>query len=382
MLLNVEDHRRRARRVLPRFVFDYIDAGADDGACMTRNRARLDACVLTPRVLRDTTRITSNVTLFGQSWRHPVGIGPTGLNGLLRPGADAALARAAADAGLPFILSTASNQRLESVCDAARETSCDANVWLQLYVMQDRSIAEQLVHRARSADVKALVLTVDVAVSGNRERDRRNGFVLPLRPSLRLALDLLRHPVWSLRMARSGTPRFANLVADPQARLSAQAQAALLSRAMDRSLDWDALRWLRSLWSGPLLVKGLLHPDDARLALQHGIDGIIVSNHGGRQLDSAPATIDALPAIADALQGRIPLLMDSGIRRGADVLRALSLGADAVLIGRPVLYGLAHGGMAGAQAVLRLLLQEMELAQTLLGVAHAGSWKPGVADRR
>lgn len=365
-LLNLEDHRRAARRVLPRFVFEYVDGAADDEACLARNRRDLDAITLTPRVLRDTSLTDTSVTLFGSTWRYPFAVAPTGLNGLVRPGGDALIAAAAAAMGVPFTLSTASNQRLESV----RQAAPTGAQWLQLYVMQDRSIAEQLVARAATANYQALVLTVDVPLSGNRERDSRNGFKLPMRPTPTLAWDVMSHPHWALRQALGGAPTFANLVADPATKLSAQAQAALLARAMDRTLVWESLCWLRSIWPGPLLLKGLLHPADVALALHHGVDGLIVSNHGGRQLDAAPSAISALPAVVDAVQGRIPVLMDSGIRRGTDVARALALGAKAVFIGRPVLYGLACAGQAGTQAVLHLLGEELERCMALLGATN------------
>lgn len=372
MLLNVDDYRRAARRILPGFVFDYVDGAADDQRCLARNRLDLDAIPLTPRVLRDTSSIDTSVEIFGTRWRYPFAIAPTGLNGLIRPGGDAALACAAAALGVPFTLSTASNQRLEVVHRGAP----NGQQWLQLYVMQDRSIAEQLVRRAKQSGTQALVLTVDVPASGNRERDVRNGFSLPLRPTAKLAWDLASHPRWSLRMARSGPPQFANLVADPEAVLSAQAQAALLSRAMDRSLVWNSLQWLRGIWDGPLLVKGVLHPHDAALALRHGVDGLIVSNHGGRQLDASPSAIGALPAIVQAVQGQIPVFMDSGVRRGADVARALALGARAVFVGRPVLYGLATSGQAGAEAVLQILARELTLCMTLLGASQVQDLVP------
>ena len=373
LLLNVEDHRRAAKRALPGFVFDYVDGAAEDQLCLARNRRDLDAISLVPRVLRDTRTIDTSVEVFGARWRYPFAIAPTGLNGLVRPGGDVALARAAAAMGVPFTQSTASNQRLETVRHAAPE----ALQWLQLYVMQDRSIAEQLVKRARVAGTQALVLTVDVPVSGNREKDARNGFSLPMRPTAKLAWDLVSHPRWSLRMARSGSPTFANLVEDPMAVLSAQAQAALLSRAMDRALVWDSLQWLRGLWDGPLLIKGLLHPQDAALALRHGVDGLIVSNHGGRQLDAAPSAIDALPAVVEAVNGQIPVFMDSGVRRGSDVAKALSLGARAVFVGRPVLYGLASTGQTGAEAVLQILARELTLCMTLLGASQVRDLMPG-----
>lgn len=363
MALNIEDHRRTARRVLPRFVFEYVDGAADDEVCLARNRRDLDNTTLTPRVLRDTSRIDTSIEVFGSTWRHPFAVAPTGLNGLVRPGGDALIAAAA---GVPFTLSTASNQRLEDVHQAAP----GGEQWLQLYVMQDRCIAEQLVARAATANYRALVLTVDVPVSGHRERDARNGFKLPMRPTPGLAWDVISHPRWALRQALGGAPKFVNLVADPKAKLSAQAQAALLARAMDRTLVWDSLRWLRSIWKGPLLLKGLLHPADAALTLEHGVDGVIVSNHGGRQFDAAPSAINALPAVVNAVQGRVPVFMDSGVRRGSDVARALALGARAVFIGRPVLYGLAGEGQAGALAVLRLLGEEFERCMVLLGAAR------------
>lgn len=367
--LTVNDWREAARRVLPRFVFEYVDGAAEDELGLVRNRDALDAVTLAPRVLRDTRQIDPSITLLGQTWAQPFGIAPTGLNGLLRPGGDLMGAAAAQAMGVPFVLSTASNERLEAV----RVAAPNGQLWLQLYVMEDRRIAEQLLRRARLARFDVLVLTVDVAVSGLRERDVRNGFKLPFKPTPSLALDLLRHPAWSMRIAAGGAPKFANLVENPEARMSAQAQAALLARAMDRSLDWASLRWLRQHWDGPLILKGILHPDDARRAQEEGVDALIVSNHGARQLDLAPASITQLPAIVDAVHGRLPVLMDSGIRRGADVARALALGAQAVLIGRPVLYGLAVDGQAGVQHVLQTLAEELERTLVLLGEANVGS---------
>jgi (S)-mandelate dehydrogenase len=367
MLLNVEDYRARAKRSLPRFVFDYLDGGADDERCLTRNRSALEGICLQPRCLHDVSRIDTSVSLFGQTWKLPIAVAPTGFNGLLRPGGDVALACAAARAGIPFTLSTASNERIETVGRAAAGIK-----WFQLYVMGDRQVAEQMIARARQAGFSALVLTVDVPVSGNRERDVRNGFQLPFRPSAATLLNLCLHPRWLARLVLHGMPGFVNLAASEDGAASAQAQAALLSRAMDRALVWDSLKWLRTHWDGPILLKGLLSPQDAKLALRHGVDGIIVSNHGGRQLDAAPATIEVLPAIADAVEERVPLLVDSGFRRGGDIVKALGLGARAVLVGRPVLYGLASGGEVGAGAVLAILASELERSMTLIGAASIG----------
>lgn len=367
-LLNVEDYRRRARSALPRLVFDYIDGGAEDERCMQRNRDALEALPLIPECLRDTSKVDIGIELFGRRWRAPFAIAPIGLAGLVRPRADALLAAAAQAAGVPFILSTASNTRIEDVRNAAP----DAALWMQLYVMGERAIAERIVRRARNAGFEALVLTVDVPVSGLRERDLRHGFRVPMRLTPGTVLDMARHPAWLLRLAGSGMPQFANLLPDEDdgAPVSAQTQAALLSRAMDRALTWDSLGWLRRLWDGPLLVKGLLGAEDARRALRHGADGIVVSNHGGRQLDAAPATIAALPAMLDAVGGRIPVLVDSGMRRGSDIVKALALGASAALVGRAPVYGLACGGEQGALSVLQLLAQETERTMTLLGTSR------------
>ena len=367
MKLNTHDHRLHAGRFLPRFVRDYVDGGAEDERCLQRNIDDLARLHLVPGVLRDTRRADTGITLFGQRWAMPAGIAPIGLSGLVRPEGDLLMARAAAAAGVPFVLSTASNARLEAVRAAALERNPQAVQWMQLYVMSDRTIAEQIVRRARHAGYSALVLTVDVAVSGMRERDVRNGFKLPFRLTPSTLMDLALHPGWSLRMARKGPPSFVNLTESTDSGSSAQAQAALLSRSMDRSLAWEHLDWLRRLWDGPLILKGVLGPADAERAVQHGIDGIVVSNHGGRQLDASPSTISVLPRIVDAVGGRIPVLVDSGFRRGSDVVKALAAGATAAFVGRPAVWGMAAGGEAGAQAVLATLAQEIERTMILIG---------------
>lgn len=364
-MLNVEDFRRQARRRLPRFVFDYVDGAAEDERCLQRNRNDLEVLHLLPTCLRDTSTVDMSLELFGRRWNAPLGVAPVGFNGLVRPGGDVLLARAAAAAGLPFVLSTASNARLEAV----REAASDGVQWLQLYVMGDRTIAEQLVRRAAGAGYGALVLTVDVPVSGRRERDVRNGFRLPFRPTARTLLDLASRPRWSLRMLRSGAPAFVNLAESEDKAASPQLQAALLARSMDRRLVWESLGWLRRLWSGPLLIKGLLHPQDARQAVLHGADGLIVSNHGGRQLDAAPSTISMLPRVVEAVGDRIPVFIDGGFRRGSDVVKALALGARAAFVGRAPVWGLAADGERGVEAVLRLMTEETERTMTLIGAA-------------
>lgn len=376
MLSTLENHRRKARHVLPAFVFDFIDGGAERETCLRANQADFQRIRLTPRILRDTRGVNSSVEVLGSTWRQPYAVAPMGLNGLLRPGGDGMLAQAAAHGGVPFILSTASNQRVEAVRAAAPA----GELWLQLYVLEDRRLAEQLLRRARASDYRALVLTVDVPVGGHRWRDTHNGFGVPLRITPRLAWDIARHPSWALRQLRGGPPRFVNLQADPSERPSAQAQASLLARNMDRSLTWDSLRWLRGIWDGPLLLKGVLHPEDAKLAVKHGVDGIVVSNHGGRQLDAAPSTISVLPKIVESVHDRIPVLLDGGVRGGIDIIRAQSMGARAVLIGRPMLYGLAGSGQAGVRDVMRLFADEYERDMTLLGLTDPRALNPGLTD--
>jgi (S)-mandelate dehydrogenase len=365
--LSIDDFARLAQRSVPRFVFDYVEGGAEDERCCRRNLEDLADLTLLPQQLRDTRRLDLSVTLFGRRWSAPFGIAPVGLAGLIRPQGDLQLARAAAAHGVPFVLSTASSARLEQV----RQAAPGAILWQQLYVMSDRTIAERLVRRAREASFEALVLTVDVPVGGHRRRDVRNGFGLPLRPTRALLLDALLRPGWSLRMLRGGLPTFPNL-SDAGMAQPAQASASLLAREMDRGLTWESLAWLRRLWDGPLLLKGVLHPDDAHRALRHGVDGLIVSNHGGRQLDAAPSTISSLPAIAATVAGRVPVLVDSGFRRGSDVVKARALGAQAVLLGRAPLYGLCHDGERGAGAVLDFLAQDLARNMILLGLSDPG----------
>ena len=360
---SIEEYRRLACQSLPRFVFDYIDGGADHEDCLARNISDLQKIHLLPSCLRDTRALDTTIEVFGRRWAAPFGIAPTGLNGLIRPHGDVMLAKAAARAGLPFVLSTASNARLEAIHCAA---PAGLN-WLQIYVMSDRSISEQIVRRALKKDFGALVLTVDVPTNGNRRRDIRNGFRLPFRPGIRTLLSMARHPGWLLRMARHGVPAFVNLTEVEDATTAATLGAALLAREMDRGLVWESLSWLRRIWPGPLVLKGILHPDDARKAVHHGIDGLLVSNHGGRQLDAAPSTIAALAPIVDAIGARVPVFVDSGFRSGGDIVKALALGARAVFIGRPAVYGLAYGAEEGVTEVLTLLITELARTMTLLG---------------
>ncbi|MBL8492611.1 MAG: alpha-hydroxy-acid oxidizing protein [Rhodocyclaceae bacterium] len=358
-----------ARRRLPRFVFDYVEGGAEDESALARNAAALARLRLRPRVLRDVSCRSQAVRLLGQELPSPLLVAPTGLNGLVRRDGDVALARAAAAHGLPFVLSSAATTRLEEVAERA-----GGDLWFQLYVLSARHFAESLMARARAAGYRVLVLTVDVPVSGARERDQRNGFRMPFRLTPSLALDACRRPAWCLDFLRGGMPELANLKSEGAGDL--EAQAALLARQMDTSLAWESLAWVRDHWPGRVLLKGVLDPEDADRAMAAGLDGVIVSNHGGRQLDAAPATIEALPGVVAAVAGRGAVLVDSGFRRGADVLKAVALGADAVLLGRATLYGLAAAGEAGAAAVIALLKAEIDRNLALLGCASLGELGP------
>ena len=367
MLAAVADYRALARRRLAKVAFDYLDLGAEDGAAIARNRAAFDRVRFMPRVLRDVAELDCGVPLLGVSQAAPVIVGPPGLNGLYWPRAEEALARASQRAGVPFVLSTASTSLLEDVRAAS-----DGALWLQLYVQEDRAIAQDLMRRAAARGYTTLMLTVDTPVHGKRDHDTRNGFRMPLPLTPRLLWDVARHPRWCVRMLRQGgAPQLVNLARSAGVAPRLSNQAAALSRRMDRRLTWDAFEWLREHWRGKVLVKGLLAVADAELALRHGADGIVLSNHGGRQLEAVPSALEVLPAVREAVGSRLEILVDGGVRRGADIAKARALGASAVLLGRAPLYGLAARGEAGVDEVLCLLREEFETTLRLLGLTSA-----------
>ncbi|WP_089173088.1 alpha-hydroxy-acid oxidizing protein [Bosea sp. AS-1] len=357
-LVNVEDYRAAARRRLPRFVFDYLDGGAEDEIALRRNRAAFEDPILTPRVLNPVAQRDQSVGWLGKRLPTPIVIAPTGLNGLFWHEGDLKLARAARRLGIPFTLSTASNASIEQVA------ATGAEFWFQLYVMH-RALADELVDRAFAAGASQLVLTVDVPVGGKRERDLRNRFVMPFRLRPDTLLDIACHPRWLWSVGRHGAPAMGNL--GGAASKDPNVQAALLSRNMDASFSWDDLARLRDRWPRPLLVKGILHPADIRRAAEIGVDGIVLSNHGGRQLDAAPAPLSQLE---EAVSPGLPILLDSGIRRGTDIVKARLAGADAVMIGRAALYGLAVGGEDGVVEVVKLLQSEIDRTQALMGLPN------------
>jgi (S)-mandelate dehydrogenase len=360
--LNIADLRTVARRRLPRVVFDYIDGAVEDERGLAHNRAAFERIRIVPRYLVDVDTRDLTTTLFGRRYALPFGIGPTGLSNLAWPGADAALARTAAAADVPFVLSTAGTTSIETICTEAPE-----HAWFQLYLPKDPAAREDLVRRADAAGAHALMVTVDIPLPAKRERDIRNGFMLPLKPSLGLALDGATHPGWSLQLLRHGMPNFENLkpYSTPGAKVATL--AGYISSQLTGAVSWATIDWLREAWKKPLLIKGIQSVDDARLAVEHGLDGIVISNHGGRQLDAAPAPIEVLPAIRAAVGDRLTLILDSGVRRGADVAKALALGADYVLVGRATLYGVAAAGERGAAAALGFLRDEFDRCLAQIG---------------
>jgi (S)-mandelate dehydrogenase len=356
--INVEDFREQARRRLPRTVFDYLEGGAGNDRGLETNRAAFDRFELVPKRFRNVSVRSSAIELFGATLAAPFFIAPTGLNGLLWPDGDIALARAAAAAGVPFVLSTPSQCSIEEV--AAKASGA---LWFQLYVV-DRALADALVARAWTAGYRTLMLTVDVPASPKRERDLHNGFSFPMRATPRTIAESLAHPRWTYRVARHGGQVLANFLSD-----ATSAAPALLRREMDASLTWTYLSHLRASWPGRLIVKGVMDPLDAIKCFERGADAVLLSNHGGRQLDSAPAPIAMLPHVAALVEGT--LLVDSGFRRGSDIVKAIALGASAVAIGRAVLYGLAVGGESGVRDVIAILEDEIDNTLAQIGCASA-----------
>jgi L-lactate dehydrogenase (cytochrome) len=355
--VNVADARARARRLLPRVVFEYVDGGAEDERTMHANEEAFAELSFSPRMATGTTDPSISVGLFGEQLSLPVILAPCGLIRLIHPDGGIGVARAAASQGTISVLSTVAGSPLEEVA-----ASTSGPTWFQLYA-SDRSGAGELVDRAAAAGYKALVVTVDTPVLGRRERDVRNGVQPPLRISaagaVRLGPQILTRPGWTWRIYRSGL-RLDSFGGGP---------SVVSTTSIASPLRWSDVEWIRERWSGPLLVKGLLTASDAERAVAGGADGIIISNHGGRQLEGAPATLRVLPEVVAAVGDRTVVLVDGGVRRGSDVVKALALGARAVLIGRPYLYGLAAGGEAGVEQILRVLRDEMTRTLSLMGCA-------------
>jgi isopentenyl diphosphate isomerase/L-lactate dehydrogenase-like FMN-dependent dehydrogenase len=370
---SIAELREAARRTLPPTVFDFLEGGAVDEITMQQNLERLRGIVLAPRVLRGVETINLDVSLFGDAIPIPVVGAPTGGSMLFHTAGEVAVARALHAAGTIYVLSAMSSQTIEHVA-----TEAPGRNWFQLYLWKDRGLVTDLVTRAADAHYEALVLTVDTPRVGQRERDRRNGFTVPPRVSARSLLGGVTRPRWSAGFVRAPEISLANLRTSPS---SPAGPVNLNQYPFDAAATWADVAWLRERWSGPLLIKGILTPDDAAIAIQAGADGLIVSNHGGRQLDHAPATIDALPRIV-AAAGTIPVLFDGGIRRGSDVFKALALGARACMLGRSLLYGLSVAGQAGVSRALELVAEEFELTMALMGCDSVVELHAGLLDAR
>ena len=360
--INIDDLRTLARKRLPRAVFEFVDGGALDETTLRANQDDFQKIRLMPRVLTDVATRNQSVELFGRRYDAPVILAPTGLAGLLSRRGELSAVRAASRHNVPYCLSTMATCSIEEI-----GAEVDAPNWFQLYVLRDRELTKAFIERARDARCSALVLTVDTKVQGPRERDMRNGFTVPPRFGPSTLLDFAMHWRWLLDVALGPKIKFRNFVdtsVDPD---NAVTITEFIAGQWDLSVTWSDVEWFKSQWGGPVLLKGLLSPADAQHAIDSGIDGIIVSNHGGRQLDGAISAIAALPAIADTVAGRIPLILDGGVRRGSDVTKAIALGATACMIGRAWLYGLAAGGESGVARALSILRDEIDVSLALLG---------------
>lgn len=354
--VNVADFRDRAKQYLPRVVFDYLEGGAEDERCLNRNRTALDEILLLPRAMQDVSECDLGVSFFGRNFSAPIIVGPTGVNGLYRPDGDILLARAAARANVPFVLSSPSSNSIEEVAKAV-----EAELWFQLYVI-DWDLASRLLDRAKFAGYRVLVVTIDTVVSGKRERDLHNNFHAPWRGSALSLLDSLLHPAWSKKFLINGPPRFANFTEGG----SSLNISSLSQRRMDPKFSWADLKRLRDRWPFHFVVKGILNVSDIGDCLRLGADAVVLSNHGGRQLDSVPSGVEMLP-YARSQYSNETLFVDGGIRRGSDVVKALAVGAQAVLLGRAPLYGLAADGERGVFQVIEIIKEEMARTLALLG---------------
>jgi L-lactate dehydrogenase (cytochrome) len=362
-ITSIADLRAQARRRIPRAIFDYADGGAYDEVTLRHNRSALDALEFRQRVMIDLSKLSVATTVLGEPWSLPVAIAPTGLTGLFHQNGEIHGARAAQAVGVPFTLSTMSICSMEDVAAATGKP-----FWFQLYLMRDRSFNEELIARARAANCSALVLTVDLTVQGVRRRDVRNGLSIPPRLTLRNALDIATKPAWALGVLFGKRRTFGNLEARMKDTGGLLTLSQWIATQFDNSITWKDIAWVRERWPGKLIVKGILDAEDAQHACAAGVDALVVSNHGGRQLDSAPASITVLPEVVDTVDGRCEVLFDGGVQSGQDVLKALARGARACLIGKSFLYALAANGEAGVRQALGILRSELEVSMALSGV--------------
>jgi L-lactate dehydrogenase (cytochrome) len=369
----IADLRELARRRIPRAIFEYADRGSYDEVTFKRNRRDLEALEFRQRVMVDVSKQSLSTTILGETWKIPVGIGPTGLTGLFHANGEMLGARAAEAYGVPFCLSTMSICSIEDVHSAVSKP-----FWFQLYLMRDRGFNEELIERAKAAQCSALMLTVDMPIQGLRRRDPKNGLSIPPRMTLRNALDVATKPAWALKVLMGKRRTFGNL-AD---RMSDTGGLTTLSQwigaQFDPTVTWKDIEWVRSRWPGKLILKGILDAEDARLACENAADALVVSNHGGRQLDGAPSTVSVLPEVVHAVGDRCEVLFDGGVQSGQDVLKALALGARGCLIGKTFLYSLAAMGEAGVTMALDIIAKELQVSLALTGSNDVRSVRPDI----
>jgi L-lactate dehydrogenase (cytochrome) len=359
----IDDLKRIARRRVPRAIFEYADGGSCDEITIQRNRVDLQALEFRQRVMVDLRGLSVATSVLGEAWTLPVGIAPTGLTGLFHRDGEICGARAAESVGVPFVLSTMSICSIEDVRAAVTRP-----FWFQIYLMRDRSFSEELIARAHAAKCSALVLTVDLTVQGLRRRDVKNGLSIPPRVTIRNALDIATKPRWAMGVLMGKRRTFGNLAHRMKGTGGLVTLSQWIASQFDVSLTWHDIEWVRSRWPGRLILKGILDSEDARQAVAAGVDAIVVSNHGGRQLDGAPSSISVLQEIADSIAGRCEVLFDGGVLSGQDVLKALACGARGCLVGKAFLYALAAGGEQGVRQALEIMRRELEVTMALAGV--------------
>jgi len=378
MVINsIADLREQARRRVPRAIFDYADRGSYDEVTFARNLSDLAALQLRQRVMVDVSKQQLTTTVLGEEWTMPVGIGPTGLSGLFHANGEMLGARAAQAFGVPFCLSTMSICSIEDVRSAVQKP-----FWFQLYLMRDRSFNVELLERALAANCSAIMLTVDMPVLGVRRRDPKNGLSIPPRLTLKNLFEVAMRPTWAFKVLTGRRRTFGNLEARLKGAGGLKTLSEWIGQQFDPSVTWKDLAWLRDHWPRKIIIKGILDAADARLACEHGVDALVVSNHGGRQLDGARSTISALPEVVDAVAGRCDVLFDGGIRCGQDVLKALALGARGCLIGKAYLYALAARGEAGVTLALNILRQELAVSLALTGANDVRNVTPDILVKR
>jgi L-lactate dehydrogenase (cytochrome) len=369
----IEDLREVARRKVPKAFFDYVDSGSYNEETLRANRADLETIKLRQRVMVDVSERSLATTVIGQKISAPFALAPIGLCGMQHGDGEILAAQAAEEAGIPFTLSTMSICSIEQVAEATSRP-----FWFQLYVIRDRGFSRDILSRASAVKCNALVLTVDLQVLGQRHRDIRNGMTVP--PEMRLGniIDIARKPRWALSILKSKSKTFGNLAGHLEGMEDITSLAQWTNSQFDPALNWKDVEWIKKVWPGKIIIKGILDVEDARTAVKLGADAIVVSNHGGRQLDGAPSSISALPAIAQAVGSDTEVLFDGGIRTGADLLRALALGARACLIGRAYVYGLGAGGKAGVAKAIDILQKELSVAMALTGTTRVSDVGPQV----